>query len=364
MNDKARMTNGPSIALWTFAGRSSFVLRHFFVIGDFVIRHSPPMQLHYRPWSGSSRGALWSIWPIARVALGLLLRRRLFWLLYACALLIFLMFFFGSLFFDWAQGQLTNDAPVQLGKLNVEPGRAMDFVRQQLRVLSGTRETYATFFGMQGSMIVIVLCLSGAVLVGNDFAQRGVPFFLSKPIQPWHYLAGKFLAIAAVINLLSTVPALVLFAQQTSNDWNYLLNPDFFRASGGKGPAGWPLLLGILAYGGLLTVVLGLILLASAALVQRTMPLILVWASLFLFLRSLSRALVDGLRYDVHWRLIDLWNSLSLLGQALLGFDLEEMTPQSQPPFAAAALVLGGVCVLCLILLRRRMTRLEIVRSA
>jgi ABC-2 type transport system permease protein len=321
------------------------------------------MHLHYRPWSGHSRAAVWSVWPIARVALGLLLRRRLFWLLYACALLIFLMFFFGSLFFDWAQGQLINEAPVQLGKLKVDSGRAMDFVRQQLRVLSGTRETYAAFFGYQASVAVIVLCLSGAVLVGNDFAQRGVPFFLAKPIRPWHYLAGKFLAIAAVINMLSTVPALVLFSQQTSNDWNYLLDPEFFRASGGKGPAGWPLLLGIFAYGGLLTLVLGLILLASAALVQRTMPLILVWASLFLFLRALSQALVDRLRYDVHWRLIDLWNSLGLLGQACLGFDHEEANPKPQPSYLAVALVLGGVCLLCLILLRRRMTRLEIVRS-
>jgi len=240
----------------------------------------------------------------------------------------------------------------------------MDFVRQQLRVLSGTRETYATFFGLQGPMTVIVLCLSGAVLVGNDFAQRGVPFFLAKPIRPWHYLAGKFLAIAVIINLISTLPALVLFAQQTSNDWNYLLDPEYFVKTGGKGAAGWPLLAGIFSYGGLLTLVLGLILLTTAALVHRTMPLILVWASLFLFLRAISQALVDGLRYDVHWRLIDLWNSLGLLGQAFLGFEHEDVNPKLQPSFAAAAMVLGGVCFLCLILLRRRMMRLAIVRSA
>ncbi len=321
------------------------------------------MQLHYRPWSGTSHAAVWSVWPIARVALGLLLRRRLFWFLYACALLIFLMFFFGSLFFDWAQGQL-DGGPVQFGKLKVDSGKVMDIVRTQLRVLSGARETYATFFGLQGPMTVVVLCLSGAVLVGNDFAQRGVPFFLAKPIRPWHYLAGKFLAIAVVINLISTVPALVLYMQQVSNDANYLLDPDFFRSNNGKGPAGWPLLLGIFAYGGLLTLVLGIILLTTAAYVQRTMPLILVWASMFLFLRTLSHALVDGLRYDVHWRLLDLWNSLGLLGMACLGFEHEEATPKPQPSYAAAAIVLGGVCVLCLILLRRRMTRLEIVRSA
>jgi ABC-2 type transport system permease protein len=320
------------------------------------------MQLHYRPWSGRSRRPVWSIWPITRVALGLLLRRKLFWFLYACALLIFLMFFFGSLLLDWAQGQIA-DGPIQFGKLKIDSGQAMNFVRQQLRVLSGTRETFAAFFGLQVQTTVILMCFSGAVLVGNDFAHRGVAFFLAKPIQPWHYLAGKFLAIAVVINLISTAPALVLFAQQTSNDWNYFADPEYFRASGGQGPAGWHLLLGIFAYGGLLTVVLGIILLTTAAFAHRTMPLILVWASLFLFLRALSQALVDGLRYDVHWRLIDIWNSLSLLGQACLGFTHEEANPKLQPSFLRMALTLGGVCVLCLILLRRRMTRFEIVRS-
>jgi ABC-2 type transport system permease protein len=321
------------------------------------------MQLHYRPWTGTPHAAAWSIWPIARVALGLLLRRKLFWFLYVFALLIFLMFFFGSLFFDWAQGML-NDAPVQLGKLKVDPNRAMEFVKTQLRVLSGTRETYATFFGLQGPMTAIVLCLSGAVLVGNDFAQGATPFYLAKPIRRWHYLAGKFVAIGAIINLLTTVPALVLYLQQSFNDWNYLLDPDFFRANLGKGPAGLPLLAGILGCGALLTLVLGLVLLTSAAFAQRTMPIILVWSALFLFPRALSRALVDGLRYDAHWRLLDLWNSLNLLGQAFLGFDHEETTPKPQPSFSAAAIVLGGVCVLCLILLRRRMMRLEVVRSA
>lgn len=321
------------------------------------------MRLHYRPWTGDARPAISSVWPIARVALGLLLRRKLFWVLYAFALLIFLMFFFGSLFFDWAQSQL-NDAPVQLGKLKVDPNKAMEFVKQQIKVLSGTRETYASFFGLQGPMTAIVLCLSGAVLVGNDFAQRGVPFFLAKPIKPWHYLAGKFLAIAVVVNLLLTVPALVLYAQQTLGDWNYLLDPDFFRNSGGQGPAGAPLLLGILGVGILLTVVLGTILLATSAYVGRTMPLILVWTALFLFLRALSRTLVDGLRYDARWRLLDLWNSLGLLGQAMLGFDHDESLPKPQPDYWEAAVVLGGVCILCLILLRHRMSRLEIVRSA
>lgn len=320
------------------------------------------MQLQYRPWSGTPRAAFWSIGPIAGVSLRLLLQRRLFWFLYVLALFIFFTFFFGSFLLDLLQS-LFSEGPVQLGKMKIDSGKAMEVIRQRSKVLSGTRETYAAFFNFQGVMTIIVLCLSGAVLVGNDFSQRAVPFYLAKPIQPWHYLAGKFLAIGIVINLLTTVPALALYTQQATSNWDYVLDVDFFAATDG-GPAGWRLLGGILSYGLLLTVVLGLILLATSALVQRTMPLILVWTSLFLFLGRLSKGLVEELHLNENWRLLDLWNSLTLLGQWLLGFEHDKTNPKPQPSFEAAALVLGGVCILCVILLKRRMTRLEIVRSA
>ena len=63
---------------------------------------SPTALLRYRPWRGRFRAPAWGLWPIARVSLRLLFRRRLFWLLYAAGLLIFLMFFFGQFLLDWA----------------------------------------------------------------------------------------------------------------------------------------------------------------------------------------------------------------------------------------------------------------------
>ncbi len=57
--------------------------------------------LHYRSWQGDFHHPMWSVWPIARVALGTLLwgplwRRILFWGMYANGLLLFSMFFFGA----------------------------------------------------------------------------------------------------------------------------------------------------------------------------------------------------------------------------------------------------------------------------
>src|SRR5439155_13112623 len=49
--------------------------------------HSP--LLHYRPWRGEFRHSIASVWPIARVSLRMIFRRRLFWALYALGLLMF-----------------------------------------------------------------------------------------------------------------------------------------------------------------------------------------------------------------------------------------------------------------------------------
>jgi hypothetical protein len=83
---------------------------------------------------------------------------------------------------------------------------------------------------------------------------------------------------------------------------------------------------------------------------------------LFLFLHLFSVMLVDGFYFNERWRLIDLWNSMQLLGSACLGMDHERIEPFPQPEFYEAALTLGVVCLLCLIYLNRRTRGVEIVR--
>jgi hypothetical protein len=317
--------------------------------------------LHYRAWQGQFHSAAWSVWPIARVALATLFSRRMFWVLYAAGLLLFLMFFFGTYLLDWAQTQLAT-AQVQIGSWQTDPERMMRFFTRTLSILNGSRDTFAYFFVYQGAMVMVVLALAGSILVGNDFTHRTLPFYLAKPLSPWHYVLGKCLAVGVVVNLLTTLPALVLFAQHGLDEWEYFTNPDFFIANGGRGPASWPLLLGILGYGLVLTVFLSILLVATATWVRRTMPLIMIWTSLFLFLRLLANILVEGLKYHERWRLIDLWNNLCLVGFACLGFEHEKVWPRPQPPFHEAALVLLGVSILCLIYLSRRTRAVEIVR--
>jgi ABC-type transport system involved in multi-copper enzyme maturation permease subunit len=304
--------------------------------------------LNYRPWRGELHSSWLTVWPIARIALWMIFRRKLFWAIYALGLMVFLLFFFGQYLLAWAETQ-TAEQTVRVGLVKTEPGQLIRLLREVLK-LNGSGETYRNFFWYQGYIVMILLAMAGSILVGNDFQFGSLPFYLSKPLGRWQYVIGKFLAVALLVNLMTTIPALILFIQFGLLDsWSYFID---------RGD----LLLGILGYGLTLTVSLSLMLVATASWLRRTVPLIMTWATLFFFFRLLATALVDGLQYDARWRLIDLWNDTYLIGNSCLGLAHSAIRPETQPSVLEAALVLGALSIACLSYLNRRIQAVEIVR--
>jgi ABC-2 type transport system permease protein len=314
---------------------------------------TPSRQLlRYRPWRGQFRGPARGVWAIARVGLGLLLRRKLFWAMYGLSLMIFLFFFYGQYLQVFLEQRVT-DENVRVGGLfpqNLRPELVMKRLRDALQ-LNGSADTYANFIWFEGFIVMIVLALVGSVLVGNDFQHGSLPFYLSKPIHRWHYVLGKCLAVAVFVNLMTTLPAVLLFFEYGFiEEWSYYW--DNLRLLGG-----------ILAYGAVLTVTLSLLLVATASWVRRTVPMVMIWTTLFVLGRIMQRWLVDGLKLPESWRLVDLWNDMYLVGQWALGTPLEAIRPTSQvqPPYWQAAVTLGVVWVVCLLYLRKRIRAVEVV---
>ena len=83
------------------------------------------------------------------------------------------------------------------------------------------------------------------------------------------------------------------------------------------------------------------------------------WTTLFFFCRLLANTLVEGLRLDPRWRLLDLWNDTYLVGCACLRAN---RAVAFQPAWQEAAGVLGGVSLLCLAYLVVRLRAVEVVR--
>lgn len=300
--------------------------------------------LTYRPWRGRLGGPWRGALAIARHGLGLLVKRRLFWFLYACGLLIFGGFFFGQYLVAFAGSYLDEERINLSGNapLRVDPKRLVDALGNGLK-LNGSAETFRNLFWWEGYAVVIMLAFAGSLLIGNDFRHGSLPFYLAKPVGRRHYLIGKALAVAVVVNSLTTFLALLLWVEYGAvTEWSYWWDR-------------LDLVGGILGYGLILSVVLTCVLLAAAAWVRKTVPLVMTWMALFAFLPAVGRGLADW-REEPNWRLVDIWNCCYVTGNWCFGLELKE-----QPSPLAATIVLMFVCLLCLLFLRRSVRAVEIV---
>ena len=265
----------------------------------------------------ASRFAWFSVWPVARTAMHLVFRRKLFWLLLAIALLSF-VFTFGAIYL--------------LATLKQELPQMARFITSMLKDLDGSGTTYLNFMKLQGTVMMILLAFAGSVLAGNDHARGGFMFYMSRRITLVHYALGKLLAIGLFVLLITTVPALVLF-------FEYGLLGNFIEYFSEN----FQIVFGILGYGILLSVAIGLLLLALVSWMPRPVPLVILWGGLFVFLPILSRILSVALRdpevdlEESSWRLLDIWNDLYIVGSKFFGVDL--------PLFNGAVIVICGVCL-------------------
>lgn len=304
--------------------------------------------LRYRAWRSPFGGPLRGSWAMARTSFRLMMRKRAFWVLFGLAAMIFFFFFYGQYLIVWVSQQ-AGEQTVSFGGLPVKMDGLTKFL-DRLN-LNGSPHTFGNFIWFEGYIVMIVLALAGAVIVGNDFHYGSLPFYLSKPIGRAHYVFGKCLAVGLLVNLLTTLPALLLYLQAgLLYDWkSYYF--DHLRQ-----------LFGILAYGVLLTTVLGLVLVAVAVSVRRTVPLVMVWTGLFVLVPLMGRWLVEGPNLSTRWRLADLWNNLYLVGLWLLDADFSLVRPDRNPSVGEAAAALAVVCAVCCLYLRRRVRAVDVIQ--
>ena len=266
------------------------------------------------------RKAWFAAWPIARTALHLVFRRKLFWVLFALALLNFL-FMFGAIYL--------------LATLRQQYPQVEKFITSILKDLDGSGTTFLTFMWTQGTVTMILLAFAGSVLGGNDHSRGGLIFYLSRRVSVGHYAVGKLLAIGLLISLTTTLPALVLFIE-------YGLLGDTGKYFGEN----YSILFGILGYGALLSVAVGLLLFALLSCMPKPGPLVMLWGGLFVFLPILSKILTivmrePGVRRRVAmeespWRLLDFWYDLFVVGNKFFGVD--------KPLLTGATVVVCAVC--------------------
>jgi len=287
--------------------------------------------LGYRGWQGELRSPWLSCWPMVRTGVWLVLRRKIFWLLLALGLLNFL-FTFAIIY-----------AKAELSAQNPMIGRALDRVR-----LTGTGEAFHFFMTRQEVVTMLLLAFAGSMLIGSDYQQSGLTFYLSRRLGRRHYVLGKLLAIECIVLLITTLPALILYLEYGLLSRSM----EYFQEN-------WRILLGILGYGLTMAVVLSTLLCAVAAWVPRAVPLVMTWSCIFVLLPVVG----ENLRYirdNRLWRLVSIWHDLDALGRWCFGAVRER---EDDILFIHwSAVLVPSVVVMCLLLFVRRVRAVEVVR--
>lgn len=284
------------------------------------------------------RSRLLGFWPIARTGLGLVLRRRLFWVFLVLALANFL--FFSAMVYFLAE----------LKAEFLKRGRSLPPFVESF-VFTGNGRSYRDFVFSQNVVVMLFLALAGSVLVGNDLRARTLTFYLAKPIGRLQYFLGKLTAAAALAALITLVPALLLYLEYGV----FTESLDYFRSSTN-------ILGAILAYGALVSVSSSVLLLGIAAGLERPVAIVSAWAALFLFLpvlANLLRSVTETLHGEAWlWGLLDFWSLLGWLSSSLFGL-ADEVHPE-RVPWALGALALWVLAAA--VVFWRRVRAVEVVR--
>ncbi len=292
----------------------------------------------YYGWKGSLgspwRGSL----AIMRIGLIQVFRRKMYWIVIALGLIQFLLFWAIIYFFtQFAQtqpmGPMAQNAVFNMLDFNSE--------------ISPHKESgYVKFMERQSIVVMLLLAFSGSLLVGADFRSRALPFYLARRIDRRHYIAGKLLAVSAVVALITVVPALLLFLEYGMFTSNF----DYWIEN-------WRVAAGILGYGFVMCAVLSILLVSLSAYLQKTAPIAITWSSLFVLLSQLAKQLA-GTTDNPYWELLDPWRNMRFVGRYCFG-----VFPDGHDRDLArwSLLILSVVCSVALVALFRRVRAVDIV---
>lgn len=242
---------------------------------------------HYHSWKGDRQSPWWACGAMIRTSLKQVIRRKAFWLLLFLGATQFLAY--------WAAIYLVTEAPMIPSEAKDNILRAIGFSSREANLM---QTGYVVFFQRQEVVLTILLAFSGGMLVGQEFRQRTVAFYLSRRMNRWHYALGKLFSISCLAHMLTTIPALLLFFEF-----------GLFTTSTEYWVANWRIPVVLVTYGMLLSVVQSIWLCAISAWWQRTSPIAIAWGTIFILLPVLS-GLMARVTQITLFRVINPWISI------------------------------------------------------
>jgi ABC-2 type transport system permease protein len=163
------------------------------------------------------------------------------------------------------------------------------------------------YFWVQTSLSMILVAIVGPDLISQDLRFNAIPLYFSRPLRRVDYFFGKFAIIGFFLAIATVLPALAAFLAGLA-----------FSFSLGAVRESAPLLLGILAYGLIVMVSAGTLILAISSLSRSSRLVAAIWVAVWILGYFTSTALIGVVRQP--WcPLVSYTNNLSRLREEALG---------------------------------------------
>jgi ABC-2 type transport system permease protein len=146
---------------------------------------------------------------------------------------------------------------------------------------------FDVFFRMQTFFAMILVAVVGPDLISQDLRFNAMPLYLSRPLRRLDYFLGKLGVIAAFLGVVSIVPAVVAYALGVAFSFELSVLRDTL-----------PILLGALAYGVIIVVSAGTLMLAISSLTRNSRFVAALWVGLWIVSGIASNVLTQTVRQD------------------------------------------------------------------
>lgn len=264
----------------------------------------PIFDQGYQHWKGQRSGHAWRWWTITRHGVRALSRS---WWTRIAVLAAWLpaMALVGTLIVWGLFEQKSSLITPFLALLRQFPPEIQGGPRN-FRVSVWTM-AFDLFFSVEMTLWMILVLIVGPGLVSRDLRFNALPLYLSRPLRRIDYFLGKLGVIAFYLALVTTGPALAAYVLGVCFSLDLSVVRDTARV-----------LAAVIAYGLIVTVSAGTLMLAVSSLSRNSLYVGGIWAGLWIVSGTVAGVLVELVRKP--WcSLVSYGRNLQHVGSALLG---------------------------------------------
>lgn len=148
---------------------------------------------------------------------------------------------------------------------------------------------YSYFFMAEMYFIMLIVVVAGPGLISRDLRFNALPLYLARPVTRLDYFLGKLGVIGVIVGMVAVGPAVFAYVVGICFCLDLSVIRDTYR-----------ILLGSIAYGLVITLSIGLLILAMSSLTRRSLYVGITWAGMWIISGVVGPTMTEIHRESLH----------------------------------------------------------------